>query len=76
MRKTYLVAAVVCCALLAIDTLVLVTPALAASCEIDCGGGNTLICTGDTCEVTEGVGCRAWEEGLLSEVKNCEGSGQ
>lgn len=76
MRKTYLVAAIVLCALLVIDTLVLVTPALAATCEVDCGGGVVHTCTGDTCETTPGVGCRAWEGGMLIEVKNCEGSGQ
>lgn len=76
MRKTYLAAAVVLCALMAIDSLVLVTPALAASCEVDCGEGLTFTCTGDTCEVTPGVGCRAWEGGVLTEVKNCEGGGQ
>lgn len=76
MRKTYLIAAVLCCALLVIDTMVLVAPVYAATCEVDCGEGVTLTCTGDTCEMTPSVGCRAWEGGVLTEVKNCSGSGQ
>lgn len=76
MRKTYLIAAVLCCALLAIDTMVLVTPVFGASCTIDCGGGLELTCTGETCEVYEGIGCRAWEGPVLTEVKNCNSSGQ
>ena len=70
MKKTYIVAAIVCCALLAIDTMVLVTPVLAATCEVECDGGLEFTCTGDTCDLTE-TGCRAWEGGYLSEVKNC-----
>lgn len=76
MKKSYLVAAALCCALLVVDAMVLVVPVYAATCEVDCGGGVTLTCTGDTCEITPSQGCRAWEGGLLSEVKNCGTGGQ
>ncbi len=70
MRKSYLVAAVMFGALLVIDTMVLVTPVLAAICTVECTEGPTLTCEGETCFVDE-EGCRAWEGGLLTVVRLC-----
>lgn len=43
--------------LLLIQTFVLVVPSYAATCTVDCGGGNSVSCTGTWCTMTEGVGC-------------------
>ena len=71
-KYLYPVIVLVCCFLLAIDSVVLVTPVFGMTCEADCGNGQSVSCSGDTCEAMNGAGCIAWQGGI-SQFESCAG---
>ena len=73
MRLSIGLAVVVCVFLLVVDTVVLVRPLYALTCEVDCGG-YTLSCEGVTCNATPGVGCVGQVPGNEPMVRNCNES--